>query len=57
MGFPPLGNFDQVVVAVSIDLHLNSKVNAPFHRTAYDYSRGDWDGFRDHLTDILRGFL
>ena len=23
-----------------------------FHRIAYDYSRGDWDGFRDHLRDV-----
>ena len=26
----------------------------PFHRIAYDYSRPDWDGFRDHLRDYPR---
>ena len=28
--------------------------DAPFHRIAYDdYSRADWDGFHDHLKDVL----
>ena len=52
MGFPPLGNSDHVVVSVSIDFPTNSQRDAPFHRTAYDYSRGDWDGLRDHLRDV-----
>ena len=26
--------------------------NGMFHRIAYDYSRADWDGLRDHLTDV-----
>ena len=26
--------------------------DAPFHRVAYDYSRADWDGLRDHLRDV-----
>ena len=50
MAFPPLGNSD-VVVSVSIDFPSNSKGDAPFHCTAYDYSRADWDG----LCDDLRG--
>ena len=25
---------------------------APFHPIAYDYSRADWDGLRDHLRDV-----
>ena len=24
----------------------------PFHCVAYDYPRADWDGLRDHLTDV-----
>ena len=44
MAFPPLGNYDHVVVSVSID--------APFHRIAYDYSRADSDGLCDHLRDV-----
>ena len=52
MAFPPLGNSDHVVVSVFIDFPVNSKQEAPFHRVAYDYSRADWDGLRDHLRDV-----
>ena len=52
MAFPPLGNSDHVVVSVSIDFARNSKQDTPFHRMAYDYSRADWDGLRDHLRDV-----
>ena len=51
MAFPPLGNSDHVV-SVSIDFPTNSQQDAPFHRIAYDYSRADWDGLRDHLRDV-----
>ena len=50
--FPPLGNSDHVAVSVSIDFPINSKQDIPFHRVAYDYSRADWDGLRDHLRDV-----
>ena len=52
MAFLPLGNSDHVVVSVSIDFPTNSQRDAPFHCIAYDYSRADWDGLRDHLRDI-----
>ena len=52
MAFPPLENSDHVVVSVSIDLPSNSQQDSPFHRIAYDYSRADWDGLRDHLRDV-----
>ena len=52
MAFPPLGNSDHVVVPVSIDFPSNSQQDAPFHRIAYDYSRGDWDHLHDHLRDV-----
>ena len=52
MAFPPLGNSDHVVVSVSIDFPINSKQDTPFHCVAYDYSRADWHGLRDHLRDI-----
>ena len=52
IGFPPLGNSDQVVVSVSIDFPSNSQWDAPFHRIAYDYFCADWDGLRDHLRDV-----
>ena len=51
MAFPPLGNSNHAVVSVSIDFPINSKQDTPFHRVAYDYSRADWDGLRDHLRD------
>ena len=49
--FPPLVSSDHVVL-VSIDFPSNSKRDTPFHRIAYDYSCGDWDGLRDHLSDV-----
>ena len=52
MAFPPLGNSDHVAVSVSIDFPSYSQQDAPFHRIAYDYSRVDWDGLRDHLRDV-----
>ena len=52
IAFSPLGNSDHVVVSVSIDFPTNSQQDAPFHRIAYDYSRADWDGLRDHLRDV-----
>ena len=52
MAFPPLGNSDHVVVSVSIDFPINSKQDSPFHGVAYDNSRADWDGLRDHLRDV-----
>ena len=52
MVFPPLGNSDHVVFSVSTDFPINSKQDTPFNRVAYDYSRADWYGFRDHLRDV-----
>ena len=52
MAFPPLGNFDHVIVSVSIDFPSNLQRDAPFHRIAYDNSRADWEGLRDHLIDV-----
>ena len=53
MASSPLGNSDHVVVSVSIDFPSNSKREALFQRIAYDYSRANWDGLRDHLRDVL----
>ena len=52
MAFPPLGNFDHVVVSVSIDFLINSKWDAPFYRIAYDYSCALLDVLHDHLRDV-----
>ena len=52
MAFSPLGNFDHVIVSVSIDFPSNSQQDALFYCIAYDYSCADWDGVRDHLRDI-----
>ena len=57
LAFPPLGNYD-VVISITIDFPSNSKVDAPFHCTTYDYLRADWDGLRNHLRDVpLEGIL
>ena len=52
MAFAPLGNSNHVVVSVSTEFRTNSQQDAPFHCIAYDYSRADWDGLRDHLRDV-----
>ena len=53
MTFPgKLRNSDHVVVSVCIDLPSYSRGDDPFHCIAYDYSRADWDGLRDHLRDV-----
>ena len=52
MAFLPLGNSDHVVVSVSTDFPSYSKRDATFHRIAYDYSQGEWDGLHDHFRDI-----
>ena len=39
---------DHVVISVSIDFLSDSKGYVPFHHIAYDYSRADWNGLRDH---------
>ena len=49
--FPSI-NSDCVVVSVFIGFLVNSKQDTPFHRIAYDYSRADGDGLRDHLRDV-----
>ena len=40
------------MVSVSVDFAVTSEKDAPYHRKAFDYSRADWDGFRDHLRDV-----
>ena len=55
VAFPPLGNSDHVVVAVSVDFPTTSKQDTSFHRIAYDYFPADWDGLRDHLRDVPWG--
>ena len=52
MVFPSLGNSDHVVVSVSIDFPSYSQWDALFHRIAYEYSRADWEGLRDHFRDV-----
>ena len=41
-----------MLLSQSIDFLSNSQRDALFHRIAYDYSRADWDGLRDHLRDV-----
>ena len=41
IAFSPLGNFDHVVVSVSIDFPSNSQRDALFHHMAYDYYHAD----------------
>ena len=50
--FPPLGNYDHVIVSVFIEFWSYSQREALFHRIAYDYSHPDWDGLLNHLRDV-----
>ena len=43
---------DHVQKGLSIDFPSNSKGNAPFHYTSYDYSHAVWDILHDHLRDF-----
>ena len=53
MAFPPLGNFDHVVVSISIVFpSYSQRGDALFHCITYDYSRADWEGLCDHLKDV-----
>ena len=52
MPFPPLGNYDHVVVSVLIDFPSNSPRDPPFPRIAYDYSHADWYALRDDLREV-----
>ena len=52
MVFPLLGNSAHVFVSVSIDFPSNSQRDTLFHCIAYDYSRADWDGLRDHVRAV-----
>ena len=54
MSFPPLGNSDHVFVSNSISFLSNSQRDASFYRTAYGYSRVNWDGLCDHLRNVSR---
>ena len=53
MAFPPSGNFNHVVVSVSIDFPTHSKQDASFYHIAYHNSHADWDGLCDNLKDVL----
>ena len=57
MAFPPLRSSDHVVVSISIDIPTNSKQDAPFYHTTYDYSRVDWGSLRYHLRDVPLGHI
>ena len=53
MAFSPMGKLDHVVISVSIDFPISLKQDAPFHHIVDDFSYADWDGFCDHLRDVL----
>ena len=42
---------------MSIDFVISSDRDAPFHRTAFNYTKADWDGFRDHLLEMYLGIM
>ena len=50
--FPPLGNYDHVIVSVFFEFRSYLQQDASFHRSAYDCSHADWDGLCNHLRDV-----
>ena len=52
VAFPPLGSYGHIVVSVFIESLSKSKIDAPFHNTAYDYCCVHWDGLHDYLKDV-----
>ena len=52
IAFPPLENSDHIAVSVSTDFPWYSQWDTPFRGIAYDYSRADRDGLREHLRDV-----
>ena len=53
VAFPPLGSSDHV--AISTDLFSNSKGDALFYCSTYDYSSANWNGLCDHLRNFSMG--
>ena len=56
MAFHRLGNFDHVVVSVSIDFPSYSQQDASFYSIAYDYSCADWAVFRI-IWEMFHGWI
>ena len=48
---PPLGTSDHCVVTVT-GKHISSTPSVPFHRTVYRFSKADWCGFRNFLSQV-----
>ena len=47
-----LHRFKSVIEGKTGTLLSNLQRDAPFHHMAYDYSRANWDGLRDHLRNV-----
>ena len=52
MAFSPLGILIMLLSQFQLTFQLIHNRMPTFHRIAYDYSRADWDGLRDHLRDV-----
>ena len=52
VAFASFGDSDHVVALVSTDFPSNSKMNAPVHLTAFDYSCADWNGLWKYLRNV-----
>ena len=52
VAFASFGDSDHVVALVFTDFTSNSKMNAPVHLTAFDYSCADWNGLWKYLRNV-----
>ena len=48
----PIGNSDHCLVSVDTSFQSPVATAPPIHRTVYQYSKADWDGFWDFLNDV-----
>ena len=51
VAFSSLGDSEHVVVSLSMDFSVRSKIDDSSHRKAFDYSSTDWDSFHNPIRD------
>ena len=47
----PLGSSDHCLISLKLLSRSSTSKESPYHRTSYNYSKADWDSFRDFLRD------
>ena len=53
----PLGSSDHCLIEVNIESKCVQTNDVPFHRRVFRYSKADWNGFRNFISDIPLTFI